>query len=63
MPEIGEETRADSIGKAGNGRKYVWVFCPVCKEERWVYKKYTKSPTARLCQDCNIRTNAKKFHL
>ena len=63
MPEIGEEIRAEDIGKAGGGKKYVWVFCPVCEEERWVVKKPTLGNTSKLCRDCNIHINATRFSI
>ena len=64
MPEIGEEAKAEDIGKSGGRRKHVWVFCPVCKEERWVNKRYRLgNNTFRLCRACNIRSAARQFSI
>ena len=62
MPEIGDEVRAEEIGKVGRA-KHVWVFCPSCKEERWTMRQSNASNTFRLCKPCNIRINAKRFHI
>ena len=64
MPEIGEEVKAEVIGKSGGkGKKFVWVYCPSCDEERWVHKQSNLSNLSRLCKPCNIKQNAKAFHL
>lgn len=63
MPEIGEEIRAEAIGKPGGGKKYLWVVCPVCREERWANKSSTLSSKSRLCKNCAIRSASKRFHL
>ena len=63
MLTIGDEIRASEIGKEGQ-RIFVWVECPVCREERWAIKKsspYQKSAnTKRLCRPCTTK-NASKF--
>ena len=63
MPEIGEEIRASDIGRGKNNKRFVWVICPVCREERWAHKASTLSSKSRLCKDCSIRAAAKRFHI
>ena len=63
MPELGEEINAEDIGKPGGKKKYLWVVCPVCREERWAYKASTLGNKSRLCKKCNIRSAGKRFHL
>jgi len=63
MPEIGEEIRASEIGRGQYSKKFVWVLCPVCREERWAHKASTLSSKSRLCRECSIRSAARQFHL
>ena len=63
MPEIGEEIRASEIGRGLYNKKFVWVICPACREERWAHKASTLSSKSRLCKDCAIRSASKQFHL
>ena len=66
MPELGEEAKARDIGKKGDTRKFSWVMCPRCKEERWVHKKGGATGvknTTRLCRECAILTAKHGFQV
>ena len=67
MPELGEEARAEDIGRNGGGRKFSWVVCPRCNEERWVHKKTGISGgnanKSRLCKECAIFAAKHGFHV
>ena len=57
MPQLGEEIDPIELGKNGN-KKFVWVQCPTCKEERWAVKKPAMHPsgnTHRLCRSCTTK--------
>ncbi|GAI83270.1 unnamed protein product [marine sediment metagenome] len=50
MPEIGEIKKGAEIGYKRHG-KYIWVTCPDCGKERWVFyiKKERRAGSLRCC--------------
>tara|TARA_R110002020_G_scaffold317447_1_gene533056 strand:- start:2488 stop:2715 length:228 start_codon:yes stop_codon:yes gene_type:complete len=64
MTQLGEEIDPTELGKGGN-KKFVWVQCPTCLEERWAVKKPAAHPsgnTQRLCRPCTTK-NASRFFI
>jgi hypothetical protein len=48
-PDLGTMIRGSEVGK--KGQRYIWVYCPVCLEERWApYKLSFGWSTKRLCK-------------
>ena len=56
MPILGEIIKSQGLGKR-SGDKYVWVKCPDCGKERWVFQGHLKGRDTImfLCQKCNGR--------
>jgi len=54
MPQIGEIKKGEEIGKSNPRAKFIWIACPICKRERWVYLYYGKAHSHR-CQSCAAR--------
>ena len=54
MPKLGENRRADDIGKKPRGSKYIYQACEICGKERWAYILRGKPKTVR-CSLCGSR--------
>ena len=61
-PLIGTEKKANEIGKGG-WNKYIWLKCPGCGYERWVFKRRPKATykNLALCIKCS-RQRGKDHH-
>jgi len=59
MPEIGDISKANEIGKVGTG-KYVWTACIDCGKERWVLFINGK-PDNKRCHSCANKASRKYY--
>lgn len=50
MPEIGEIRKSKEIGKRG-WNKFIWIACPTCGKQRWVFLSRGK-PQYEYCRSC-----------
>lgn len=60
MPDVGELKKGKEIGTSSLYNKYIWLRCPKCGYERWVFKK--KYNTEGWCQRCSRTRYTKENH-
>ncbi len=60
---LGDTVSADQLGKPGGKRKYMWIKCPMCHEQRWALKKNKAMPLSKLCRPCTILKSKLSFKL
>lgn len=62
MPQVGDIKFGREIGRTERRRRFIWVACPECKQERWVvFIVNTGKPINERCSRCSGMEQALKF--